>query len=66
MDNGPGTYAWKIKHRLLLKMVREKGDYNLDKINRQVAEILEGQNNDQIYDTRGAAHTDGNHPVSAT
>lgn len=65
MDNGPGTYAWKLKHQLLIKMVQERGDYKLDEINRQVAEILKGKNNGQICDTRGTEDTDGNCSVFA-
>ena len=65
MDNGPGTYAWKLKHQLLIKMVREKGDYKLDEINRQVAEILKGKNNGQICDTRRTEDTNGDCSIFA-
>lgn len=51
MDNGPGTYAWKLKHQLLIKMVWEKGDYKLDEINRQVAEILKEENEQKKTNT---------------
>lgn len=40
MDNAPGTYAWKLKHELIVQSINKKGDFNLTEINKRVAEIL--------------------------
>lgn len=66
MNNGPGTYAWKLKHSLILKMVREKGDFKLDLINEEVAKATHNETavNEKTFYKRGSAHTDRNCPVS--
>lgn len=45
MDNAPETYAWKLKHELIVQSINNKGDFNLAEINKQVAEILKEKEN---------------------
>ena len=35
---------WKLRHELICQSIKEKSDFNLDKINKQVEQILGAEN----------------------
>lgn len=47
MEQGPNTPAWKLKHKLIVQSIIKNNDFDLNKINEEVQQILgrEGKEN---------------------
>lgn len=35
---------WKLKHQMIVQSIRNKGDFDLDKINREIEEMEQEKN----------------------
>lgn len=58
MDNGPNSRAWKLKHELIIKSIKERNDFDLDEINQIARETMKDE---EIYMDKG-----NNRPLEQT